>query len=54
MEVKECGMFISLPSPWLAASPDGIICRGGADGPATPAMAGPLFCIGGCGQFIAR
>ncbi len=26
VEVKECGMFISLPSPWLAASPDGIIC----------------------------
>ncbi len=26
VEVKECGIFISSTHPWLAASPDGIIC----------------------------
>ncbi len=48
----------SRPSALLIMPPEGknttYILRGGADGPATPAMAGPLFYIGGCGQFIAR
>ncbi len=25
LEVRECGLFISKPAPWLAASPDGVI-----------------------------